>query len=271
MNSLGNTLNAMQLTARPNASQTDTAQAQQNGLMAMDGSTTTTPAAREHPLTPEQVMAISSCVRPLLPTVSQKPVYTAATGSDEGGEYASLKQTGWEPEIVCDGRLAISDEARSRVVSALRQGPLKSKRQAITRLAAHKHLASNEAQLTLLVSDYSNDLDEFPEYVVLAVCDFYRLEHTGKFMPTVAEMRKVCRDLKNKLLNELGRQEAMEKPKHVEVVKPMPKPADKLDYAAINDTWAQIEANLKTLGLTMGAVPVGVDALEYTNGLLGLA
>lgn len=122
---------------------------------------------------------------------------------DEGGEYSYSRCTGYEPEVVCLGSTDRSQHALSLVRAALRQGPLQSKRQAITRLAAHKKLASNEQQLTLLVADYATDLDEFPEYVVHAVCDFYRKEDESGFMPTVAAMRNVCRSLESALKAEL--------------------------------------------------------------------
>lgn len=147
-------------------------------------------------------------MQPLLPTLISVPTYASLTGSDSAGQYVVKKITGATLEIACSGRLEKSDANRGLILAALRQGPIKSKRQALTRLAAHKHMASNEAQLTLLLTDYTNDLDEFSEFVVLSVCDFYRRENTSRFMPTIAEMRATCKQLTFALRRELDRQTA---------------------------------------------------------------
>jgi hypothetical protein len=128
-------------------------------------------------------------------------------GEDEGGEYLESKPSGkLIPVIISRGQVEGSrEDALKLLASALRIGSEKSIRQAITRLAAHKFLAKNEAQLTLLLADYTKDLAEFPEFVVLSVCDFYRRENISKFMPTVAEMRKVCADFRFSLRREAAR------------------------------------------------------------------
>jgi hypothetical protein len=133
-------------------------------------------------------------------------------GEDEGGEYLESKPSGkLIPIITSHGQVEGSrEDALKLLASAMRIGSEKSVRQTITRLAAHKFLAKNEAQLTLLLSDYTKDLSEFPEFVVLSVCDFYRRENISKFMPTVAEMRKVCADLRFSLRREAARLSQLE-------------------------------------------------------------
>ena len=184
----------------------NTANTPQHGLTLADGKTNTLPAM-EVPLTAEQITALSSFARRLLPTVCWTEDYETLRGEDEGGEYLESKPSGkLIPVIISRGQVEGSrEDALKLLASALRIGSEKSIRQAITRLAAHKFLAKNEAQLTLLLADYTKDLAEFPEFVVLSVCDFYRRENISKFMPTVAEMRKVCADFRFSLRREAAR------------------------------------------------------------------
>lgn len=171
-------------------------------------------------------------VQAVLPTPCSEPVLEAVHGHDEGGSYTEQKTVGHAMVWKCFARtLEDTQENRKLLASALRLGPVQSIRQAVTRLVAHRHLASDEAQLALLLRDYAADLSEFPEFVVHAVCDHYRRNEPGNFMPKVAAMRQLCASLTDALRKTgfAGAEERVEKsPVLEEPPRPTPETSAKL-------------------------------------------
>jgi hypothetical protein len=162
-------------------------------------------------------------VRPLLPALRQVPKSKVVQGRDDAGPYTHTVFDGYEQEISCLGRINRTPEAVGMLKAALVNGPKDSIHRAVVRLAAHKHLSSNEGHMALLMRDYTDDLARLPEFVVHAVCDWYRTESAVKFMPTLAELLQTCRRLEQALRDELRRQMTPEpvkpalptKPQHV--------------------------------------------------------
>ena len=122
---------------------------------------------------------------------------------EEGQPYDALVEDGGCFEMVVQGTLAPAPDQRKLLISALRLGCETGIRLPLVRLAAHKTWASHADQMTLLLADYVNDLAEYPEWVVVSVCDYYRREVVSRFMPSVAEMRQACRALTDTLARAL--------------------------------------------------------------------
>lgn len=268
MNSLGNTLNGMLTIANGKASLTNSEQHQPNGLMQMDGSTITKPPAvvRENPLTKEQITVIQSSLQPLLPVRAIEYKQKTRFGEDEFGTYPITELVPTPTINIGQGSAIPVDGVVGLLKAALVVGTRKSVHTAITRLAMHKHLASNQQQAALLLHDYTDELAKFPEFVVLAVVDFHRLDNEGKFFPTLAEMRHQCQELQHAIERELCR---ITSPEHtIEKPKLRPAPKEKIDPAEsqrINDEWEKGLERLGTLGFKLADVPRGISIQEFCD------
>lgn len=172
----------------------DLQKAQQLGSTTTDGALTTPLPRRDKPLTEGQLTAIASRTlqQPLTIISEERPTYGLKTLTDEYGAYAVEKQPiGSEKitDVVVDIR---SDVPEEFIEAALRLSPVEAITKHLSHLALHKKLGSTTADRAVLLADYVDTLQAYPEFIVHVVCRFYWQTDRRPFIPYIGEMRDAC-------------------------------------------------------------------------------
>lgn len=265
MQQLSSVVGNMPLFTKTEGSNTDLSLTPQNGSNPRDGGTIT--VCRTKPLSPEQVTAISSLLRPLLPVRTIRIETRKRELSDEFGHYVDVDDIEVSCVTIGNGLVEESPTSIGILKAALVRGTRDSIHTAVTRLSAHKHLASTTPHMAILIHDYVDGLSEFGEYVVLAITDFYRLDYESKFMPSLAELRDKCRSLESAITGQIKR---IKNPEEPEPPAPKPRPAPRQELtaeakAAIDAEWERGLQRLSSLGLSLAALPRGMSITEYCD------
>lgn len=178
--------------------------------------TNTSIAPRVKPLTDKQITAIVSSALSESPTIiseTRKIYGTKKLLDDNGLEYIAENQVVGE-ERVTDITIAIkTDVAKSWLESALRIGPFEAVTTHFSKLIVHKRLGSNEKDRVILITDYLEVLQRFPEFVVAAVCRACIEDNESGFCPPIAVLKHLCEAVQGKITRALFAIAPPEKPK----------------------------------------------------------
>lgn len=172
-------------------------------------------------------------------------------------------QTGLALDVRGSG---LPDEAFERLRDLLEPAGLSEIVVHLGRLALHRRKGGlTEAALPLFLEDVARDLMRVrvSSLGVAVLAEQLRLEAVDAWFPAWGEIEPLALAIEDGLRRLRNGESA---PKEIaapvfRMAEPQPAP----DMAEVNRRWDEIEANLKALGVTLAAVPRGMDALEWTR------
>lgn len=217
MQKLSKVLDATPFTSGTALSKNNSSNTPPPGSMADAGTTNIQLAPRTKPLSEAEHTAIASSLlqSPCEIFTETKKIYGRKQLTDESGQpYFAEGQVIGE-EQTTDITLSLNPNIKkSWLESALRPAPIHGITGALTHLMLHKRLGSNDQDRKILLRDYVEAMRGYPEFVVWLVCKTFWQDNTSNFFPKIAELRKCCDAIEQKLRRECGQALSIEqKPK----------------------------------------------------------
>lgn len=211
------------------------------GSTTMVGNTNLTPI-RANPLTADQLMAIQSRVlrQPLSIKYGERKIYGRKRVSDEFGEYY-LENQPIGTEVAVDCVVDVLPNAPDAMLqSALMLSPKEAYAKHFAHLMLHKKFGSTDQDRAVMMADYIQVLQAFPEFIVYSILKHYWENDKRPFVPYIAEIREAC-DLVQKSLSR-AHAAAKEPLKIVKQESPKPEPAKELTAEEKSEESAKIHA-----------------------------
>lgn len=166
---------------------------------------------REQPLMEKQLTAIASHLqlKPLSLTSKIAKTYGRKFFPDEfGGFWVEGEPTGTEETVeiafVLDPNAPIG-----ALEAALRLSPPAANMRHLAHLALHKRLGSSQEDRAVLLADYAQVLQQFPEFVVWTVCKALWQETENAFFPKIKKINDICESVVDKLEAKLEQMRAL--------------------------------------------------------------